>query len=111
MNFLRETLSLARGAIISRMKTTSWKGVAASAAMLGAVTVSCAGLGEGRTDAMARTACPELGGGAMHANFHANAKVNGAVRAFVQASADLRALSIKIENDVIVACKHMAHDL
>jgi hypothetical protein len=56
-------------------------------------------------------ACPELGSGAMNANFTGDAKANGTIRAFVQASGELAKVSAEVEADVTSACQKMGKDL
>jgi hypothetical protein len=55
--------------------------------------------------------CPELGGGALRANFTADAKANATIGSFVQAAGDLAQLAVKAEADVNGACSRMGADL
>ncbi len=61
--------------------------------------------------ALGAITCPELAGGAMNANFEADAKANGTIRAFVTASGDLANVAAKVEGEVGAACERMGHDL
>jgi hypothetical protein len=56
-------------------------------------------------------ACPELQGGAMNAQFEADAKANATIRAFVTASGDLAAVAARVEGEVGTACERMGRDL
>src|SRR5215831_7639890 len=58
-------------------------------------------------------ACPELGGNAdaLRAQYAANARVNGKVRAFVLAAKDMGAVSLQIEAEAAEACQRMGFDL
>jgi hypothetical protein len=56
-------------------------------------------------------ACPELRGGALGGHFTAEAKANATIGAFVQASADLRDVSVAMEAQVADACVRMGTDL
>lgn len=77
----------------------------ALAAACGSVS-ACAGFGD-----VGGMACPELGGGALGGNFAADAKANGTLRAFVQASGDLARLSAKVEGEVSAACGRIGKDI
>ena len=77
----------------------------ALAAACGSVS-ACAGFGD-----VGGMACPELGGGALSGNFAADAKANGTLRAFVQASGDLARLSAKVEGEVSAACGRIGKDI
>lgn len=94
------------------MAIGSWRGVrsAASVAAVACLTASCLGLGPG-TDPLARLACPELGGGALGGRFTADLKANATIAAFVQASADLRDVTMRMEADVTAACQRIGADL
>ncbi|HEX7669204.1 MAG TPA: hypothetical protein VF395_06470, partial [Polyangiaceae bacterium] len=81
---------------------------------LATVGIGCVGLGGSgmsSTNAMNEAACPELGGGAENANFAADAKANGTIRAFVTASGDLGKTAARAEEEVGRACQRMASDL
>ena len=64
-------------------------------------TVHCGGAGM----------CPELSSGAASASFTEDAKANVTIRAFVEASGELKALADKIEGEVSTACLGIGHDL
>jgi hypothetical protein len=72
--------------------------------------VHCAGFGEGQLGAMA---CPELSGGGsvLGAQFSGDARANGKVATFVQASKDLVGVSLQIEAEAAEACTRMGYDL
>lgn len=57
--------------------------------------------------------CPELASGAsaLGANFAADARINGKVRTFVEASKDVVAVAGYIESEVTAACTRMGTDL
>lgn len=61
--------------------------------------------------ALGNFACPELAGGAMNANFDADAKANATIRAFVTAAGDLQAVAARAEAEVGGACERMGRDL
>lgn len=90
--------------------TGRWKGLALAAPVVGLCVSSCDVLG-GATGPLAGAACPELLGGAMAGRFTADAKANGTLRAFVQASADLRDVAAAMEAQVAAACLRMGADL
>ena len=69
------------------------------------------GVGGAGGNVLGNLACPELAGGAMNANFDADAKANGTIRAFVTAAGDLQAVSARAEAAVGGACERMGHDL
>ena len=87
------------------------------AAVVGFVTCVVAACGGelggfgGGGNFLGNLACPELAGGAMNANFEADAKANATIRAFVTASGDLQSVAAKAEAAVGTACERMAHDL
>ena len=87
-----------------------WKPLVLFAPVLALLAASCDALGPA-TDPLAAAACPELRGGAMNGQFTADAKSNGTIRAFVQASADLRDVSLAMEAQVSDACMRMGTDL
>ncbi len=96
---------------------SSWKRIRSAAiaatttaAAVCLLTAGCEGLGPA-TDPLARAACPELGGGALHARFTAEAKANATIAAFVQASADLRDVTVRMESEVSGACQRIGADL
>jgi hypothetical protein len=82
-----------------------------SAAAL-AVLSNCGAYGRG-FGALDSAACPELGGSAdaLRAQYSANARANGKVRAFVQAAKDLGGVSLQIEAEAAEACQRMGFDL
>ena len=92
------------------MMNGSWKGFALATVLLGSVSASCEGLGPA-TDPLSRMACPELGGNALGGRFTAEAKANATIAAFVQATADLRDVTVRMEAEVTGACERMASDL
>lgn len=92
------------------MTSGSWRGFAFSTVLVGLVTLSCEGLGPA-TDPFARAACPELGGNALGARFTAEAKANATIAAFVQATADLRDVTVRMEAEVTGACERMGSAL
>ena len=69
------------------------------------------GLGGAGGSALGNLACPELAGGAMNANFDADAKANATIRAFVTAAGDLQSIAARAEAEVGAACERMARDL
>jgi len=73
--------------------------------------VALASCGELGNPAVAEAVCPELRGGAMSANFEADAHANATIRAFVAASGDLVAVAAAAENEVAAACERMGRDL
>jgi hypothetical protein len=78
------------------------------------VLVACGGeLGGygGGAGTLGALACPELQGGAMNAQFEADAKANATIRAFVTASGDLAQVAARAEAEVGGACERMARDL
>lgn len=79
--------------------------------MTSASIFSCAGLGGLGGDGLDTVVCPELGGGALRANFTAEARANATIRAFVQASGDLGRLAARAEAEVSGACERMGRDL
>ncbi len=89
----------------------------AAGAFVTSILVACGGEmgalgGAGGTGSLLGDfACPELRGGAMSANFEADAKANGTVRAFVTAAGDLAAIAARVEGEVGAACERMGHDL
>ncbi|HEY8042238.1 MAG TPA: hypothetical protein VIF15_20690 [Polyangiaceae bacterium] len=91
-------------------KKSHWVGAMLALPLVGAAVTSCEALGPlgGPLEA---AACPELRGGAMGASFTADAKANGTIRAFVQASSDLRDVSAAMEAQVADACMRMGLDL
>jgi hypothetical protein len=92
------------------MSHRRWMPLAFALPVLGVLVASCDALGPA-TDPLAAAACPELRGGAMSGNYTAEPKANGTIRAFVQASADLRDVSIAMEAQVADACARMGADL
>lgn len=82
--------------------------------LVGFVVAACGGelggLGGGG-NLLGNLTCPELGGGAMNANFDADAKANATIRAFVTAAGDLQSVAVKAEAEVGAACERMARDL
>jgi hypothetical protein len=83
---------------------------AAAVLMTTATVTSCAALG-GVGGGLDTALCPELAGGALRGNFAADARANGSVRAFVQASSDLSKLAVKVDAEVSAACERMGRDL
>lgn len=72
--------------------------------------IGCDQFGQG--GGFGKAMCPELGGGdPLSAQFSANARANGKLRAFVQASKDLAAVSLHIEAEVADVCRRMGADL
>lgn len=73
------------------------------------------GTGPGSASALSAVvggaACPELSGGAMNANFDADAEANGTIRAFVTAAGDLATVAGRVEAEVGTACERIAADL
>jgi hypothetical protein len=69
------------------------------------------GYGGGGAGGLGSFACPELQGGAMNAQFEADAKANATIRAFVTASGDLATLAERVEAEVGAACERMGRDL
>ena len=92
------------------MRTSTWILRFCAAVTASASIAACAGLG-GMGNGMDTIACPELGGGALSADFTGDAKANATLRAFVQASSDLALLSARVEADVGAACTRMGADL
>jgi hypothetical protein len=93
-------------------KKRAWLGpLVLSVASLPAL-VQC-GIYNNQFGALDRAACPELSGNvdALHAQYSANARANAKIRAFVQASKDLAAVSLQIEAEAAEACQRMAYDL
>ncbi len=88
-----------------------------AAGFVGFVLVACGGAlgqpgsGTPLAGALGNAACPELRGGAMNANFDADARANATIRAFVTASGDLAEVAMRVQNDVFEACERMADDL
>jgi hypothetical protein len=83
-------------------------------AFVGGLLVACGGLGAGQGswgNVLGSAACPELQGGAMSANFDADAKANATIRAFVTASGDLAATASRVEAEVGAACERMGRDV
>lgn len=76
------------------------------------VLPNCGAYGGG-FGALDSVACPELGGNsdALRAQFAADARVNGKIRAFVQAAKDLGTVSLLIEAEAAEACQRMGTDL
>jgi len=76
------------------------------------VLSNCGAYGRG-FGALDSAACPELGGNAdaLRAQYAANVRVNGKIRAFVQAAKDLGAVSLQIEAEAAEACQRMGLDL
>src|SRR5882724_3279798 len=76
------------------------------------VLSNCGAYGRG-FGALDAAACPELGGSAdaLRAQYAANARVNGKLRAFVQAAKDLGAVSLQIEAEATEAGQRMGTDL
>ena len=76
------------------------------------VLSNCGAYGRG-FGALDAAACPELGGNAdaLRAQYAANVRVNGKIRAFVQAAKDLGAVSLQIEAEAAEACQRMGLDL
>ncbi len=76
------------------------------------VLSNCGAYGRG-FGALDAAACPELGGNAdaLRARYAADARVNGKIRAFVQAAKDLGAVSLQIEAEAAEACQRMGTDL
>jgi len=87
-----------------------WKGLVLAAPVLGLSVSSCELLG-GASSPLANAACPELAGGAMQGTFTGEARSNTTIRAFVQASADLRNVADAMEAQVADACLRMGADL
>jgi hypothetical protein len=79
------------------------------APVLGLLVASCDMMGV--NSPLAGIACPELQGGALAGNFAADAKANGTIRAFVQASSDLGVTAEQMEAQVADACTRMGMDL
>ena len=86
--------------------------MAALTALTLAVLSNCGAYGRG-FGALDAAACPELGGNAdaLRAQYAANVRVNGKIRAFVQAAKDLGAVSLQIEAEAAEACQRMGLDL
>lgn len=93
------------------MKTHKWILRGAALAFTAVSVVSCVGLTGIGGAGLDTAVCPELGGGAMRANFTGDAKANANIRAFVQASGDLGKLAAQVEADVLGACERMGRDL
>lgn len=83
-------------------------------AFVACLLVACGGelggLGGGGS-LLGNLACPELQGGAMNAQFDADARANATIRAFVTASGDLASVAARAEAEVGAACERMGHDL
>ena len=90
---------------------------AGAAVFVGCLFIACGGefggLGGGSAlgGMVGNIACPELQGGAMNANFDADAKANATLRAFVSASGDLARVAASVEAEVSAACEAMGRDL
>jgi hypothetical protein len=99
---------------ISEMNRTFAKRAVAGG-LVAAVLVACGGefgaAGGGMGNALGNFACPELQGGAMNAQFEADAHANATIRAFVTAAGDLQGVAAKAEADVGGACERIARDL
>ena len=76
------------------------------------VLSNCGAYGRG-FGALDAAACPELGGNAdaLRAQYATNVRVNGKIRAFVQAAKDVGAVSLQIEAEAAEACQRMGLDL
>src|SRR5262245_3653533 len=77
---------------------------------LGLVVASCdGGLGGG----LGQAACPQMraDADALSANYSADLRANAKIRAFVQASKDIAAVSVQIESMAADACFRMGTDL
>jgi hypothetical protein len=96
---------------MAHMKKPAGVGLSATCLLLFTVVASCGELGGVNMAGLDRAECPELGGGAMNASFSAEAKANATIRAFVQASGDLLAVSQQAEAEVTNACLRMGADL
>src|SRR5678809_204876 len=74
------------------------------------VFASCDQFGPG--GGIGKALCPELSGGdPLSAQYSVNARANAKIRAFVQASKDMAAVSLQIEGEVADACRRMGADL
>jgi hypothetical protein len=66
----------------------------------------------GKAGGLGGALCPELGGGdPLSAQYSVNARANAKLRAFVQASKDMAAVSLQIEGEIADACRRMGADL
>ena len=92
------------------MRISTWILRSCAVVRASASVAACVGFG-GLGNGLDMAACPELGGGALNANFSADAKANATLRAFVQASGDLAMLSARVEADVGAACSRIGADL
>ncbi|GAC1560939.1 MAG: hypothetical protein NVS3B10_19000 [Polyangiales bacterium] len=83
------------------------------AVFVGSLLVACGGElgGLGGGSVLGNLACPELQGGAMNAQFDADARANATIRAFVTASGDLASVAARAEAEVGAACERMGKDL
>ncbi len=111
---VRSTIALTRGRetrLAAPMKARSLFGLGAGLLGLGLVVSSCDELGQASTGGLARAGCPELGGGAMGADFSSDAKASATIRAFVLASGDLSNVAQQAEAAVAGACTRMGADL
>src|SRR5688572_30759659 len=101
------------------MAENSGRGVTKPACVLGSVAMllsACGGAtGPGSASAfsavLGNAACPELQGGAMNANFDADARANGTIRAFVTAAGDLATVAARVEAEVAEACERIGRDI
>jgi len=80
---------------------------------LGLSELGCTALlGEQGAALAGAAACPEWGSGnAIGATFTENAELNTDIAVFVQAAADMRALTNEIETEVVTACKKIGADI
>src|SRR5689334_15322125 len=101
-----------RGSMTKRPRT-GWQFGSAACLLATLGVVSMGGCDQFMQGGAGQALCPELGGNgdALSAQYSANAAANAKVRAFVQASKDLAAVSLQIESETADACRRMANDL